>query len=275
MKNAIRFPWEFDGETVVFETPEQTRIEYRIAPLGTRLVAALLDRLLISSVVFILWALLLLCLLVLAPAIEHGAGYLAALLVVAWFLFAIFYFVWGEVRGEGQTWGKRRLHIRTLMFTGQGVTLGASLVRNLARLVDDFPLLWILPAFTRGKRRMGDLLAGTLVVMAEKADAPRARRQYLTGLARSYADLSDRQFYFSSELAAKLYPDDLNLLEHLEERLRHSMPRQRDRTLAEVARKYIGRLGLQADEERIERDPRRFLQEMALFLKDRFEGEAY
>jgi len=35
--------------------------------------------------------------------------------------------------------------------------------------------------------------------------------------AQKLPDLSDRQFDFSSELAAKLYPDDLNLLEHLEE----------------------------------------------------------
>jgi hypothetical protein len=111
--------------------------------------------------------------------------------------------------------------------------------------------------------------------MADKKDVPGSRRKYLTGLALSYAEIADRQFYFSTEMAAKLYPDDLNLLEHLEDRLRLVLPGQREKTLAEVASKYVTRLGFEADEERIQRDPRRFLQEMALFLKDRFEGQAY
>ena len=132
MENATRFPWEFDGEIVSFDTPEQTRIEYRIAPFGTRLVAAFLDRLLIGVGILILWIMFFLAMLVLAPVTTGTVGYLFALLFMAWFLFSLFYFVWGEVRGEGQTWGKRRLQIRTVMSTGQGVTFGASLVRNLA-----------------------------------------------------------------------------------------------------------------------------------------------
>jgi len=219
MKNAIRFPWEFDGETVVFETPEQTRIEYRIAPLGTRLVAALLDRLLISSVVFILWALLLLCLLVLAPAI----GTARAIWRPSWWspgFSSPFFILFGrKCAARGKPGASARLHIRTLMFTGQGVTLGASLVRNLARVGRRFSRScgYFRPSRV-ASAGWGDLLAGTLVVMAETADAPRARRQYLTGLARKLRGLVRSAVLLFFRAGAKLYPDDLNLLEHLEER---------------------------------------------------------
>ncbi len=274
--NATRFPWEPEGEVVVFETPEQTRIEHRIAPFGSRLVANMLDQLLLAVLSVLLWGSLIAGLVLMGNGLDPDQFlYLLAAVLAFQFLLNTSYFVWAEMRAEGRTWGKRRMGIRTLMATGRGVTLGASVIRNLARLVDNIPVLWIVPALNRGNRRLGDLLAGTLVV-AEAAVQNRTEPEIREKpLAASYRELADRKFYFSSEAAARLYPDDLNLIEHLQVRLASALPTQRKRTLEEVARKYIERLSLQEEEARILDDPSRFLQEMVLFLRDRFEGQAF
>jgi uncharacterized RDD family membrane protein YckC len=275
MERATPFPWEHDGETVAFETPEQTRIEYRVAPLGSRFAAALIDQLVIAVVTVLLWLLVIAGLFALSGSGVPPATvlYAVALALVFRFLFSLFYFVRGEVRGEGQTWGKRLMKVRAILLTGQGITFGASLVRNLARVVDNIPLLWIVPTLTRGKRRFGDLLAGTIVIEAGRGAAEKPEIEWL---APSWAELTDRRFYFTGEQAEKLYPDDLNLLEHLEDRLRGlGSMRRRQQVLGEVARRYVERLDIRADEERVLEDPRRFLQELGLFLRDRFEGEAY
>ena len=273
MEKATRFPWEFDGEAVVIETPEQTRIEYRLAPLGSRFAATMGDRLLIGLFFAVLVLIGLVGFLSLGSIGPNLLFYAWAVLVVAWFIVPFFYFVWGDVRREGQTWGKRQVGIRTVMATGHGVTLAASVVRNLARVIDEIPLFWLVPALSRGNRRIGDFLAGTLVVLAERDE--RGPGGPVDWPAPSYRELAERRFYFSAETAGKLYRDDLNLIEHLHERLRHAGPGRRRRAAEDVARRYIDRLGLEPDEERILEEPERFLLEMGLFLRERHEGQAY
>src|SRR5687767_5538110 len=121
---TIRFPWEPEGEKVVLETPELTSVEYRIAPFGTRIVAAALDRLLITAVGGVMFFLASLVFFIQLGGRRSAEFY--ALMLALWFLVGILYFVVAEVRGEGRTWGKRRMGIRTIMASGQGITLGAS-----------------------------------------------------------------------------------------------------------------------------------------------------
>ncbi len=276
MPSPKRFPWERDGEVVAFETPEQTRIEHRIAPFGARIAAALMDYLFLGLFGLLFWVLLLVGLASLGvPDGRLVFFYVTAGAMAIQFLVSMFYFVWYEVRGEGRTWGKKRMGIRTVMATGQGLTLSAALVRNVARIVDNLPVLWLVPALVKGHRRLGDLLAGTLVVVDERASATEPPPSMEARKGKSYRDLVDRRFYFTQEMAARLYADDLNLLEHLEARVESAAPAQQKRVREEVAKKYVGRLGLEAEEAVVAEDPGRFLEELYLFLKDKFEGQAY
>ncbi len=276
MQNSKRFPWETDGEIVVFETPEQTRISHQVAPFGARIAAALIDYTFLVLLGILLWLLLLIAVL----PLSLGAGgrvflHVTTVSIVLEFLVSTFYFVWCEVRGEGRTRGKKRLGIRTIMANGQGLTLAAALVRNLARIVDNLPILWLVPALAKGRRRLGDLLAGTLVVIDDTTITDRPARAVMGRLGQSYQNLVDRKFYFSAEMATKLYADDLNLIEHLEVRSQAASPAQGRRIREEVAKKYAERLGLQAEKAFVTEDPQRFLDELYLFLKDRFEAQAY
>jgi len=90
-------------------------------------------------------------------------------------LFAInwFYFVAFELALGGQTPGKRLVGLRVVRAGGYPVTWGAVLTRNLLRIVDSMPITYgvaLLVAFCEHEhRRLGDLLAGTIVVRERKA----------------------------------------------------------------------------------------------------------
>jgi uncharacterized RDD family membrane protein YckC len=260
-----RYPWESDGETLVLETPEQTKIEYELAPFGSRIVAALLDRLIIIGVILgicgPLWFL------------GFGSGFVVAAAIVIYFLVSMFYFVWAEVAGEGRTAGKRRVGLRTVAATGHGLSPGASLVRNLARVVDDLPPFWLVPMLAPGRQRIGDLLAGTFVI--SQATTQRRQKSWIDQLAPSYRDLPERRFPFSPTAAEKLFADDLNLLEYLDDNLRGLRRQRRAALLAQIAEKYIERLDLVESREAVLAAPERFLQELALFLRLRLDQQPY
>jgi len=267
------FPWESEGETLALETPEQTVIELTLAPFGSRLVAALIDQLIL---LLILVALVSLAIIVgsAAGAIwrDEMAGITIAAVVVVWFLISTLAPAWWEIRGEGRTPGKRRLQLRTVMAQGQGLTLSAAVLRNLARLVDQFPPLWLIPALSPGKRRIGDYLAGTLVVSEV---TPSAKRRRYDWLATGPSDLSERHYFFGSEAQARLKPEDLDLIEYLGDRLPSLKSTKRRELLGECARRYVERLGLEADAERIAGEPERFLRELGLFLRESYRDRAF
>lgn len=91
----------------------------------------------------------------------------------------------------GMTWGKLIAGIRVIDKDGGRPTVGAVLVRNIIRLADAWPLLYaigpfgIVAAMTSSHRqRLGDRVAGTLVVRATSAPlayrtAPEVRRRLL------------------------------------------------------------------------------------------------
>lgn len=260
------YPWEAEGEALVLETPEHTKIEYRLADFGARIHAALIDRLVI------LGALLLLFLPILLFG-NAGGPFLIGMAVAGYFLFSIFYFVWVELRGEGRTLGKRSCRLRTVSASGRGLTLGGALVRNLARLVDEIPLFWIVPILSDGRRRIGDFLAGTFVITEARHDLGASRRSWYEKLAPSYRELEERRFVLPSTAVDKLYPEDLSLIDYLDGNLRRLRSQgERRRLLSGISEKYIERLGIAHMRDDILADPQRFLGELGLFLRDRFEG---
>jgi uncharacterized RDD family membrane protein YckC len=273
VKEKPHLPWEPEGKLVTLETPEQIGMERRIASLGERIAAVTLDSLLLFgiSVVLILGTFIV-AMAILGVGFERAtdaalgaAHYWVAVLTLANFLLWTFYYTYCEVRMEGRTYGKKAVGIRTIVATGQGVTLSASLIRNLARGVDHIPFFVIVPMLDPLNRRIGDLLAGTLVV-----HAPTVARRPPPIAARRIIEPSQRKFFFSAQVEAMLVPDDLNLLEHFFRRL-PSIPNrvQRNLFLASFARRYQERLGM--DAERVKTYPREFLQELYHHLREKFD----
>jgi uncharacterized RDD family membrane protein YckC len=85
------------------------------------------------------------------------------------FLGLTFLYFWGTELTSAQTLGKRVLGLRVVAADGSPASGRAILVRNVVRLVDWLPLLYIVGAisvFATGPRRqrLGDLAAKTRVV---------------------------------------------------------------------------------------------------------------
>jgi uncharacterized RDD family membrane protein YckC len=92
---------------------------------------------------------------------------------VAFFLLTFAYFAGTELVWA-QTLGKRLLGLRVVRADGSKADAGAVVIRNLVRLVDWLPFLYVVGAiavFATGERRqrLGDLAAGTRVVVAAAA----------------------------------------------------------------------------------------------------------
>lgn len=142
------------------ETPEGVELHLRPAGPVVRFWAFLVDQALV-------WVGLIFALILLATLGPLGMGLWFILFFFAQWLYPVFF----EVLGDGRTLGKRWLQLRVVMADGRPVGWGPSLIRNLLRWVDGLPgaytigLISIL--FTRDFQRIGDLVAGTLVVHVE------------------------------------------------------------------------------------------------------------
>jgi uncharacterized RDD family membrane protein YckC len=100
----------------------------------------------------------------------------------------IAYFFVCELR-SGRTIGKRLFHVRVVTASGAPATYGQIALRNVLRLVDALPFLYasgLISMMRTGparRQRIGDVAAGTTVVLAEGGRALRTPRWLLPTLA--------------------------------------------------------------------------------------------
>lgn len=170
-------------QTVDVETPELVVLTYSLAGVGSRVVAAIVDLL----ICFAAMALLTLASALLdVPLRFGGAGFersgtwLLAFLVLAQFAILWGYYVLFEGLRDGQTPGKRMFRLRVVREGGYSVTFGVSALRNLVRILDLQPGFLYLVGLgsmlaTKRNRRLGDLVAGTIVVREEVRELPRVQ----------------------------------------------------------------------------------------------------
>ncbi|MFN7133634.1 MAG: RDD family protein, partial [Myxococcales bacterium] len=105
------------------------------------------------------------------------AGVLQALLVLAAFAVQWGYWIAFELLWRGQSPGKRLLKLRVVTLEGRPVGFFESALRNVARTADFLPFGYALGLLTMASnersRRLGDLLAGTVVIRERRVDLSR------------------------------------------------------------------------------------------------------
>jgi len=157
------------------ETPERVALSLEMAGIGARAFAYLLDVLL----VFLLWVVALVVYSVSGDLLREVQALSLAgqLLAVA----AVLLSGWGwdvawEVLAAGQTPGKRALGLRVVRADGAPVGPAESLVRNLLRALE-VPFGYapgvLAVALSPRRQRLGDVVAGTLVVRERRYDLSR------------------------------------------------------------------------------------------------------
>lgn len=155
-------------EQINIKTPEYVSLQFRLAGLGSRAAAMIMDQLLLGIVNAVL---ILLFIFVGKSSLLYSIGdpdLYAALILLLLFIIRWGYFFVGEYFFGGKTVGKKLIGIRVIQENGHRITFLSSLIRNLLRIVDSLPtgyFLGMMMVFLHSKhKRLGDLVAGTIVV---------------------------------------------------------------------------------------------------------------
>ena len=216
-------------QTVDVETPELVVLTYSLAGVGTRVLAGITDLLicmaLLASVAF--------AVVTLGGRLSLGgdrsASWGAAVLILAQFVVLWGYYVLFEGLMDGQTPGKRMHRLRVVREGGYSVTFGVSAARNLVRMLDMQPGVFYLVGltslfFTKRGRRLGDLVAGTIVVREGfRSQASRPARDTRTLLGAR------------AELETALSEDEYSVLSRFVERWSMLDPLKRSVLSAQLA----------------------------------------
>ena len=217
---------------------EKVYYKYQLVGLGSRFVSFLLDYLIIMAV----YAILAFFAFLTVPKIgfsEDVRVYIYVGILVFAFFLSLIYFIFFEATWNGQTPGKRVARIRVIRATGEAVTLGSILVRNVLRFIDFLPasytvgILTIL--FSKNRQRVGDMVAGTVVVRDQNIAVPET------------FDAGD----IDSALADKLKPNihllceqDFNVLSNFFTRQATLTPDSSTRLANDISRKLALKMGI-------------------------------
>ena len=147
--------------TLLAETPEGIAILLRPAGPVPRVLAYLVDVLIRAIVIFIL-----------VTALRRAHGFGTGVMLILYFGIEWFYPIVFELLPGSATPGKRVLGLQVTMDSGLPVTPAAAVTRNLLRVADFLPAMYafgLLAMLLRHDfKRLGDIVAGTLVVHARQ-----------------------------------------------------------------------------------------------------------
>ena len=201
---------------------------------------------------------------------ELARGIVEGLAAFAFFAILWGYYIWFELRWNGQTPGKKAVGIRVIREGGYPVDGFAVVVRNLLRVIDGMPVVTIgilllgisshnaviselstLPILialvcilaTRNYQRLGDVAAGTLVI---KQRGPRVPT--LEALAPSNAVLPEHLAKYAlneiSAHVAEMTPHEYRAVRWYSDRRRQLAPEIQQSTAMLLAVPLMSRLGI-------------------------------
>ncbi|HHV56044.1 MAG TPA: RDD family protein [Firmicutes bacterium] len=224
-----------DRQTIL--TLEGVRLDLEVAGIASRAGATAIDTLLQALPV-----------LALGLAIKHSGwlnrpdlrSWMTALLALTGFTVFLGYPTLFERLWDGQTPGKRLLGFRVTQLDGTSVPFSATVIRNLLRVVDFLPALYLLglavAAFSRHSRRLGDWLAGTIVLREHRiapAELPFARDPHMDQSPR--AEYRQSLINLLESRIDRLSPEEISLLHQFFDRRQQFPAGTRDTLAGELA----------------------------------------
>jgi uncharacterized RDD family membrane protein YckC len=165
-------------ETLIIETPERVPLHFALASIGNRFLACAFDHALQSLAILLLYLVFnLIGNMLNFGGLNNAPKWALALLILLVFIIWSSYFVIFEWLWNGQTPGKRWLKLRVIREDGRPITFWEAAVRNLLRIFDIMPFpfysIGLISVFVSTRdQRVGDLVAGTVVVREREAEAP-------------------------------------------------------------------------------------------------------
>lgn len=263
-------------------TPEGIPLGLRLADAGERATAFFVDCLFIFAI------------LVGVSTIAHYGGgassnWIQAFIQLLAFLLVNFWFIFFEVRWQGATPGKRIIGLRVIDSRGRPLESPAIIARNLIRdlevwipvqiianpdqiwpgsegLVRLVAMGWVfvfmlLPLLNKDRLRVGDLVGGTIVVLA-----PKTVLLPDLGAAGEHRQGRGATYQFTEE---QLDVYGIYELQVLEDVLRGKDGGDRENTMFQVAEKIKAKIGWDRNQWYVEDE--RFLEDFYAAMRDRLE----
>jgi uncharacterized RDD family membrane protein YckC len=199
-------------EILVIETPERVPLHFALASIGNRFLACAIDH----ALQFAVYTLIFLAFYLMMDYATFGGlfkdapKWVYAVLVIIGFLIFSSYFIFFEWLWSGQTPGKRWLKLRVIREDGRPVTFWEASVRNLLRIIDMMPVLLVLPFYSvglicvfinRNDQRIGDMVAGSVVVRERETEAPSFDQVFAAPVSDSALRRSFKPVLFTADLA--------------------------------------------------------------------------
>jgi uncharacterized RDD family membrane protein YckC len=225
-------------ERLTIDTPEQIALELPVAGIGSRFLAVAVDTVLqvsmyvagfLTLAVFTPPSALRSTLAAVGPAVAILLGF-----SVYWGYFALFELLW-----SGRTPGKRLAGIRVIKESGRPINAFEAIGRNVLRAIDFLPALYVVGVvcmmLNRNSRRLGDYVAGTIVVHDRQTED--VRPDWNTTAAA----------YMSSAQLSQMPSAELVLIETYLHRRFELEPQVRNDRADQIVRRITEKTGLHPD----------------------------
>jgi len=219
---------------ITLQTPESVELEFLLAGIGNRSLALLIDYIVWGSMLFVFTMTVTIFNELITGIFKQIFGsqanlWLSAIALMIFFLIYVGYFVFFEVIWQGQTPGKRYTKIRVIRDDGRRESIQQALLRALLRPFDDLLTIgFFLILLGKQEKRLGDIVAGTLVIQEEYLVAPSFQ-------------VSSQGEEFVTELLetaniAQLKPDDFALIRDYLQRRKNISPKAKAELSLNLAR---------------------------------------
>ncbi len=228
---------------ISLQTPESVELEFRLAGIGNRAYALIIDYLVLGFIIIIFLLFWIIMSFALSDLLinfidqEQIQLWITAIMGLILFFIYIGYFIFFEVLWQGQTPGKRFVKIRVIADDAKPVRLQHAALRALLRPVDE---LFFLGAFFiflgKKEKRLGDWLAGTVVIQEGNRD--KSNKFLVSKEAKALATELKAIADFS-----QILPEDFVVIREYLQRRENMLPEARvglSRKLADDLKEIIG-----------------------------------
>ena len=196
-------------DVLIIETPERVPLHFALASIGNRFLACAIDHTIqaLALGLILLVSLILSSFATIQNFISSAPKWVGAIMLILLFLVFSSYFAFFEWLWSGQTPGKRWLKLRVIREDGRPITFWEATVRNLVRFVDIMPYpfysIGLISVFsTTRDQRIGDMVAGTVVIREREEQAPAFSQVFATPVSDPALRRSFKPVEFTASLSS-------------------------------------------------------------------------